>query len=300
MHQQKPATILVVDDEPLNLEIIMHGLGKHGHNIKCTANAEEALVLLNNSPDDFDIVLLDWQLPGMNGLELLRKIKEYEKFRNIPVVMQTAMGQKKDIDEGIEAGAYYYLTKPYESKDLADIVSRAIFDAQEEKHHLEELQNNTPEKQESADSLEITMKTLEEIDRATQEFASLFPDPSRVTIGIHELLMNALEHGNLEISYEEKTELLKENTWEEEIAKRLKIPENLNKTVTAKFEKDGSKAILTVIDEGKGFDWKPFLDFSSDRATDIHGRGIAICVKRCFDELVYEPPGNKVIASVKL
>ena len=76
---------------------------------------------------DLAAVILDWMLPNMNGLEVLKLIKNDERFRNIPIIMQTGKKDKDSIISGINAGAYYYLTKPYNFTVLITILKRTHY-----------------------------------------------------------------------------------------------------------------------------------------------------------------------------
>lgn len=299
MASPKDTSILLVDDEPLNLEIVMHTLEKQGYKIKCTGDAEQALMLLHNHPDDYDLLLLDRQLPGMNGLDLLKKIKQHDKLKNIPVIMQTALTKKSEIDEGIAAGAYYYLTKPFDGESLTKIVEAAVNDLEKENKQREELKKSSTI-YDLVDNFSLKLKTLEDVEKTTLYLSNLFPDPERVSFGIESLLTNAIEHGNLDLGYFKKGELKSDEEWRQEIKKRLAKPENTNKFVKVNYFKDANEIKLVIEDQGRGFDFQQYLNFNPDRVTDNHGRGVAIANMRCFDKLEYSPPGNKVTATISL
>lgn len=120
--------ILAVDDEILNLEIIEHTLAKAGYHVTCVTDGGQALVALNGNPHGFDLVLLDRMMPVMNGMEVLHRIKKTPQLHNLPVIMQTAASQVEQIQEGLKAGAYYYLTKPFSKELLLEVVSKAAND----------------------------------------------------------------------------------------------------------------------------------------------------------------------------
>lgn len=124
--------------------------------------------------------------------------------------------------------------------------------------------------------------------------ASWFPDPKRARYGIHELLMNAIEHGNLAIGYDLKAHLLESGYWEAEIARRNTWPENRNKYATLHIEKRPSLITLTITDQGDGFDWEPFLAIDPTRLTDLNGRGIAMACALSFSHVEYVGKGNEV------
>lgn len=112
--------------------------------------------------------------------------------------------------------------------------------------------------------------------------------------------MNAIEHGNLNVTYEEKSALTRLEKWEEEIKRRLALTENVNKRVRIHYEKDVSECRLMITDEGPGFDWQGYLTLDPERATDTHGRGIAMSRVISFDDLHYSDKGNQVTAVVRI
>jgi two-component system phosphate regulon response regulator PhoB len=108
--------ILVVEDEEDIRELLRYNLGKEGFQVIPAASGEEALAALEGSLPD--IVLLDLMLPGMDGLEVCRRLKGRERTRHLPIVMLTAKGEEADIVTGLELGADDYITKPFSPRVL--------------------------------------------------------------------------------------------------------------------------------------------------------------------------------------
>jgi CheY-like chemotaxis protein len=296
--EKTQASILVVDDEQMNITLMVQLLRKEHYRISVATNGEEAWDLLQKSPARFDTVLLDRMMPGIDGMEVLRRMKEHEELKLIPVIFQTAMTQAGEILEGIQAGAYYYLTKPYHREKLIAVVKAAVED------HIQyvALQQETHQTMGALNLLssgDFTIRHLDEVDNLAALMAKMCPNPDKVVLGLWELLINAVEHGNLGISYEEKSELLQKNIWREEVDKLTRLPENRDKKVMIHFEKTAGEVIITIEDMGPGFDWMPYLDFSPDRVFDSHGRGIAIAGNYSFHSIEYMGKGNKVRAVIK-
>ena len=111
-----------------------------------------------------------------------------------------------------------------------------------------------------------------------------------------ELLLNAVEHGNLGISYAEKSRLLDANTWEQAVEDRLADPVFGHRTASVSVSRDGSAVTFVIRDQGEGFDWTDYLDFDPERAFDAHGRGIAMARQASFDEVEFLGNGNTVRA----
>lgn len=109
-------TILVVEDELAIQELIALNLKKAGHMVLCADNVEQAQKMINNVLPD--LVLLDWMLPDMSGLEFARRLRREERTKAIPIIMLTAKVQESDKIAGLEAGADDYITKPFSPREL--------------------------------------------------------------------------------------------------------------------------------------------------------------------------------------
>lgn len=144
------------------------------------------------------------------------------------------------------------------------------------------------------------LQTLSEARNLAELLAHAFPDPSRTQLGLTELLVNGVEHGNLDISYAEKSSLLEEGRLDDEMARRLALPENFGKRVCVSMERSATELQMTIADDGKGFDWHRYLALDDVRADDSHGRGIAMSKCISFDRLEYRDPGNQVTVSTRL
>ena len=111
-----PATILVVEDEPAIQELISATLQHAGHRVMRAYSAEEAVPLVNGTLPD--VVLLDWMLPGMNGIQFARRLRGEDRTRELPIIMLTARGEEQDKVAGLDSGADDYLTKPFSPREL--------------------------------------------------------------------------------------------------------------------------------------------------------------------------------------
>jgi CheY-like chemotaxis protein len=104
------AKILIVDDEPFNVDLLEQQLEEQSYQTCTAANGLEALAALDKEQPD--LVLLDWMMPGMNGLEVLGRMRAEPRWQGLPVIMLTARGTTQDKVEGLDAGADDYVTKP--------------------------------------------------------------------------------------------------------------------------------------------------------------------------------------------
>ena len=291
------ATILIVDDEPINLDIICAHLEGDNYELLRADNGEEAWSMLEAAPVCFDAIILDRMMPGMDGMQLLGNIKDNDLMEQVPVVMQTGKAESQDIVEGINAGAYYYLTKPYDGDVLRTIVRSAVNDRLHEKSLHESLR----EGRQIFNLMSFgrfKIHNLRECYLVASQVAHFCPTPHRVVTGISELLVNALEHGNLKIGYQEKSRLMRTGMWRVEIERRLNASDNFGRYIELEFEVAVDTVQIRIRDQGSGFDWTPYMNFDPDRAFDPHGRGIAVARLSSFDDLKYIGKGNEVIATV--
>jgi CheY-like chemotaxis protein len=110
------ASILIVDDNPVNLRLAAEVLELEGYVVAKAVDAEQAQDLLRGEPPD--LILMDIALPGMDGLTLTRKLKADARFAHIPVVALTAFAMKGDDRKAFEAGCEGYITKPIDTREL--------------------------------------------------------------------------------------------------------------------------------------------------------------------------------------
>jgi len=290
--------LLIVDDEPLNLEIIQEFLEDGPYHMQMAENGAIAWEMLNHSETTFDLVILDRMMPVMDGMELLRHMKAEPRFADIPVIMQTAASSSEQIREGMAAGCYYYLTKPYKSTALIGVV-HAVLEEQRAKRQLTEETRILPEPP-AISNAEYVFTTLEQAHKLSVMLAATCPEPALAAMGLIELLINAVEHGNLGISYAEKTRLKQEDQWQSEVERRLQLPEYRDKKATVQFNRNEHEVVFTITDEGTGFDAGQYLEFDPARAFDPNGRGIAMAGKLAFSRIEYRGKGNQVIATIPI
>jgi DNA-binding response OmpR family regulator/anti-sigma regulatory factor (Ser/Thr protein kinase) len=292
-------TILAVDDEVSNLRLIKGFLAKSGFNVITAEDGVQAWKTLKESPTEIDLLLTDRMMPNMDGMELITKVKQHPEMKNIPIIMQTASAQKEQVIEGFEAGVYYYLTKPFDAMVLVSIINAALADVQAQEALYKEVVKYK-KIQTLVKNCTFYFSSLEDVQSLTVYLANFFPEPDRVAMGISELLINAVEHGLLGITYDEKSELNNKGKWYEEIKIREELPENIHKKILVSHEKTDTEISLVIKDGGYGFNWKKYMELDAERATDNHGRGIAMSNSISFDTVEYRGNGNEVCCKVKL
>jgi response regulator RpfG family c-di-GMP phosphodiesterase len=294
MLEDSKFSVLIVDDMPENITILTEML-KSDYNVVAALNGEIALKIARSSTPP-DIILLDVVMPEMDGFEVCKLLKEDSKTQNIPVIFVTSKVGKEDMSKGIELKAYYYLTKPVNPSLVLSIVRSALNDVLDNKALREELKNTV--------SIMGLMKngcfqfrTINETRNLALTLGKMVSDdPVKLVSGLTELMMNAVEHGNLGITYEEKSQLDAQNGWLQEVERRLALPENSAKEAIIYIERDDTEIRFKIVDQGTGFNWELYLEFDENRADHTHGRGIAMAKSLNFSKVEFNGTGNEVFA----
>jgi len=288
--------ILVVDDDWIIASILERVLTQSGYAVVTLQDGPSALDLLARD-SAFDVILLDRMMPGMDGLELLGHLKSHPVLQDIPVVLQTSLDSEEEILAGLKAGAHYYLVKPLDAKIVLQMVAAAVQDLANRRRFWAEMEGIR-----AALGLirrgTFRYQTLQQCHDLAAFLGKACPDPRRSVVGLSELMINALEHGNLGIAYDEKTRLVDRHQWTQEVARRQALPENQAKWVSVSLHRSEHRTRLRIQDMGEGFDWQDFQDVHPDRLFDNHGRGILLAKWEAFDRVTYVGNGNCVIAEI--
>ena len=109
-------SILVVEDEESLATLLQYNLDKEGYRVAQCADGEEALILIDEKQPD--LVILDWMLPTVSGIEVCRRIRQRSETRNLPIIMLTARGEETDRIRGLDTGADDYVVKPFSMIEL--------------------------------------------------------------------------------------------------------------------------------------------------------------------------------------
>ena len=123
LSRHKPALLLVEDDRALGELLIWH-FDREGYVVTRTADGEEALLLAQEQAPD--IVILDWMIEGVSGIEVCRRLRRRPETANVPIIMLTARGEEGDRIRGLETGADDYVTKPFSPRELVARVNAVL------------------------------------------------------------------------------------------------------------------------------------------------------------------------------
>ena len=294
---ENPIRILAVEDDAIAMSFLEAQVKELGHAMIHAENGQAALEVLDREKANIDVVLMDREMPVMDGLTAVQRMKDSPDLRNIPVVMVTGADSLEEMREGLDAGVFYYLTKPVEEKMLRSVLSAAVREAQQAKTLAQELSKHKTSFN-LIETCKFKFATLAEAESLAAFIANCFPDPERVLPGLGELLINAVEHGNLGVGYDKKTELVDNGTWRAEIERLQQMPEHAGKRALATVAHKEDGTYVVVEDQGEGFQWQKYMQIDPARAADNHGRGIAQANTISFDKLKYNQRGNQAIAFV--
>ena len=288
--------LVVAGDVDSQTVILEHAKAK-GHSV--ISAATPALGLTKFDMSQPDIVIVDLFLFGQEGLGLVRKI--FERRPTCPVLLLTDAGHSESTMAGLRAGALDYVQQPIHAEAFAQVLQRAI-------HSLPASVDDAP----GVDCLEyqLTMEPDPEYVESTvtwlvQETAIGLMEPRRIHLraALQELVMNAVEHGCLEIRYREKLEAVKHDQYAELIHQRLQDARLRDRRVTIRAVYNKRQRVLTyqITDEGMGFDWKSRVNDCLDTCQigDGSGRGILL-VHSFFPDIIYNDRGNEVMFTVSL
>lgn len=286
--------VLVVEDDMAMRMLLEQQVNDLGYEAVGAEDGAAAFELLRSGPQGIDAIIADKRMPVMDGLALVKRLKAAPETRRLPVVMLTGDNAPDEVKAGIDAGVFYYLTKPVSSPILASVLSAALRDVAQKRALAAEMSHHRAGF-DKIDVCRFRLQTPDEARAVASLMASCFQDPEKALLGIYELLINAVEHGNLEIGYEGKAQLLQAGTLQHEIARRLTQAHYKDRTVEATVHKKPEGTYAIIQDSGRGFPWREFLQVDSARATHLNGRGIAKANHLSFDKLSFNEEGNRAV-----
>jgi DNA-binding response OmpR family regulator len=286
-------SILIVANNKISNNYLYAQISQLGHHAMMASSRKIMLEMIQNPKNIIDIIIIDSELPIDDIYEAVEKIKAI-KHLNLPIIMLTDSNSISEMQKGLDLGIYYYLTKPLNPQMLHSVLQAAIIDLQQAELLLQEL-NKYQLSFHLAESCRFSFKTLQDAESLSAFMANFFPNPKRVLLGLGELMINAIEHGNLEIGYERKSILVANGQWREEVEQRLISKQYSHRTATITVMRKSDGVYLTIEDMGDGFAWEQYMQLDPKRVGDNHGRGIALANSTSFDKLTYNNAGNKVI-----
>lgn len=286
------ATVLIVDDSPVDRRLAQGLLEKNPHfAFLFAADGAEALKQIRAAPPD--LVLTDMQMPVMGGLELVRSVRE--NFPLVPVILMTAQGSEEIAVQALALGAASYVPKARMARELLATVEMVLATARAERHHARLMGCVTRNEWSFVLDNDPSLVPAA-VDHVQQHITrlGLFDDTDRIRVGIalEEALLNALYHGNLELSNE-----LRESdaaAYYAQADQRRREEPYCSRTTEFEALLGGGEAMFIVRDGGPGFD--PSIVPDPTDATNLErlsGRGLLL-IRTFMDDVRHNARGNEV------
>ena len=288
--------VLIVDDQKPVRDFFEDVLQESGFDILTANDGQQAIELYRAHRPSF--TLTDISMPGMNGLDLLRQIKECNP--EAVVMLMTGAGNEAFAIEALRGGAVNYFNKPVDVNELINTLNRyaSLATGYDYEHYTREFLQ--------AERLNLVLSNdLNRLNHVVQMIVNhcraIFPTSELYTLrfGLYEMLVNAIEHGNLGITYEEKSQALEDNVLSKLMMDRGQDPEREERHVEVVCEITPRGFQCTIEDQGEGFDHSIYSSAPDPAALfekmggSLHGRGIILTLLQ-FDRVEFSAKGNRV------
>ena len=290
----KPLRVLLIDDEQLVRDELGGLLVDEGYALTTASDGDEGLTRFRSEAPD--MVITDVRMPRRDGLSVAMTIRQ--ESPSTPVTVITGHGNETMVLDALRAGVTDFIKKPVRFEDISVA--------------LERMQAALRQARQQVGDLPVAVEIVERtwVYRIANDLTAipLFVDVllrhalpsssprtlSELSVALRELLINAIEHGNLGLTYEEKTHALELGTLRQLVDDRRANPERSALRTTVWMQRSGDDLRIRIRDQGLGFDWRRLPD-PTDPANILadHGRGVLLAAL-AVDELTYNEAGNEV------
>lgn len=269
--------LLIVSSNAERQTQLQAAFHKDTYSLTFCATLRQAIIKVQSTLNSqYEALLVEENILNQHDLSELKSLSDESSHKLTPIILLVNNSESDAIRKGIDLGMYFYLIYPTYSESLNKVVFSATKDLSS---HLTNFEIAQPLLQKAV----FHVQTVSDAHAVAAVLSYMTPDPKRTSIGLFELLLNSIEHGNLGIGYDLKSELIKDSTLQSEIERRLSLKANKNKFVAVTLEHKADFFEFTISDNGAGFNYAKFLAFEEDRAMDSHGRGIMIANLFSFD-----------------
>lgn len=267
--------VWLVGDDPQMMEVLEGWLAPAGYICERLDSADAGARLAAGRPG-VERVVLD-ACSHSACCDLLQPLKG----SGVPVTMLVEAEDLPMIESGLRTGAAGFLVKPVEPRTVLAALGLPGGEAAAQAGGY------------------FPFRTLEDVSGLSQLVAGLCPDPESVQIALSELMINAVEHGNLGLGFDRKGELMVMGAWRNEVERLLGLPEHAARFAFLRVECRPREIRFLIRDQGQGFDPTPYLHLNPARSVEPHGRGIAIARMLAFPDLVFLDGGRCVEGVVR-
>jgi DNA-binding response OmpR family regulator len=282
--------VLVVEDDYSSRELLRICVEKEGYQCQTANDGLDGFNLFKKYCPD--LIISDVRMPNMDGIELLESIRKISK--DVIIVFITGHGNEELALQALQLGANNYIKKPIDITEIKTLTNRYydVIRSKAIQSNIVDLIKHREMEIEITSDMNLVQSLANYLSKKTGNFFDS-KERMRIELGINELLINAIEHGNWNISYEEKNEALLKNRIADLYKTRQEHPNNIDKKVVVKYKQSEKYCEWIITDDGIGFDWKIVPDPIKTDLTRINGRGILLS-RLQFDEMEYIGNGNSV------
>ncbi|WP_417320440.1 ATP-binding protein [Emcibacter sp.] len=293
-------TLIIIDNAGLNEKEMgalfsSQNIGSL-HTKTATETFNKLLEITSSRKDPEHAILLSDEVLQQDGTELVRDLNANKSLRDLPLIVIVEHEENYENLRQKYSGSIYWLHKPFKAVSLHSLVESAMEDLRQRRSLRQEI--------ESRESVigyiqkgTFRIKNFLQAEKVATMLSLSCPEPDRIAFGLFELLANAIEHGNLGISFEEKRKLLEHGTMQKEVLQRLGEPAYRDRYVEVEFELKDNEVVFQITDQGNGFDVDSFISAKIEPSSLPLGRGIALARETSFDTLEYLGKGNRVRAT---
>ena len=290
--RNRPLCLITEDDGQVR-EVLRRLAEQRGFEVVEAVDGEEGVdVAARCSPD---LILLDMHMPRLNGLPALSKIRENNP--HVPVVVVSSTTDPETTERALSLGAVNLIRKPFDRLEIQFVLD-GIYKAIEEEASVRDVidlvdRRTTQLSFESKSA--VLSKVVAYLGRELQlGYPGYGIAITEIKLALYEALANAYEHGNLEISFEEKTSVMLEPGGIANLVKeRLENPELAARRIHVMAEYEATSATYRIRDEGPGFDHEGHAKRPPAATTALHGRGITL-IRHYMDSVSWNETGNEI------
>ena len=291
--------VLIVDDAP-DLRLTLKGLAvKRGYEVTEAEDGAQGLEQARTRRPD--LILLDIHMPNMNGLEALEEIREYDP--SVSVVIISSSTDRDHLEHALALGAVNFVHKPFDNEEIEFVLDR-IYRAVEEEADVRQVLDLVDMRSTQLSFPGSTAMLAKVVAYLGRELKNNYPgfelSVTEIKLALYEALANALEHGNLEISYEEKSGVMLEPGGIDGLIKsRLADPRYGERQIHIRVTYNSRSVTYRIRDEGPGFDPRAHAQRPLGDTSALHGRGLAL-IKHYMDGMEWNETGNEVLLTKKI
>lgn len=282
--------VLVVDDQEALRTLLARLLDREGFDPVQAEDGAQAVELYKSEAPL--VVVSDIMMPKMDGLTLLNEIRRID--RNATVILMTGQGNEDVLLKALRGGATNFFKKPFAVRELIEEIRKVV------EFRLEAARSSLFSPLLVEETKTFVMPRADSpffpiINQITLQLPCILPaeDILNLKIGIEEVITNAIEHGNLGITFEEKSKAIQEGRLADLIAAKGRESDAAGRRVRITSRLSPQRFEITIRDDGRGFNWRSLPAVEPENLLAFNGRGLFL-TKIYFDEVAFNDAGNEV------